>query len=165
MKGRPRSVEREVAAHLSRFFVSMGWSPVERIPVLGRTGPDISINEARLVVDVKSRKEVPKSVKVKKGRILDLGNGLIGVRLDQIAILFRENLAGIPILISPPRKAVLDYWQHMDEWTQANCPEGVSALVLHRPGNGVHNSTLVIHSLQRSMLYGKTKLQRTGDGE
>src|SRR5512139_3927572 len=59
MKQRPRRVEREVASLLSDFFRSIGCSPVERIPVLGRTGPDMTINEVGLVVDVKSRLEVP----------------------------------------------------------------------------------------------------------
>ena len=36
--------------------------PVERLPVIGRTGPDITMNKLALAVDIKSRLEVPKAV-------------------------------------------------------------------------------------------------------
>jgi hypothetical protein len=151
MKARPRGVENKIAEHLSAFFASRNWAPVERIPILGRTGPDITINESKLVIDVKSRIEVPKSAIAASGAITDYGNGLIGCRLDQIAFLFDEVY---PIRFrARPTKVVMDWWKHMDEWTQENCPGNVSALVLHRPGNGTHNTTVVIHSQQRSILW------------
>ena len=53
-------MENRVAAYLSALFAGIGLSPVERIPVLGRTGPDLTINELGLVVDVKSRQACPK---------------------------------------------------------------------------------------------------------
>lgn len=59
MKRRPRRVEQKVAEHLTAFFAHLGLPEVKRIPVLGRTGPDIEINEFGLIVDVKSRQSVP----------------------------------------------------------------------------------------------------------
>jgi len=61
----------EVAKRLTAFFVSINMDPVERLPVIGRTGPDITMNQLGLVVDVKSRLEVPKSVfEVEHGRVM-----------------------------------------------------------------------------------------------
>ncbi len=127
MKQRPRRAEREVAALLSDFFLSIGCSAVERIPVLGRTGPDISINELGLVVDVKSRLEVP-----------------IGAFFDRV-VHYRGIYWAVPLaklsdlLISEGEEVsfkskLMDAWyDHMDEWTQTHQPDGTSALILHRP--------------------------------
>ena len=62
MKARPRAVENRIAEALNVHFEYLGLAPVERIPVLGRTGPDLTTNEMNLVVDVKSRLEVPKEL-------------------------------------------------------------------------------------------------------
>ena len=69
MKATPRKAEREIALVFSQFFSDIGMSPVERIPILGRTGPDITINEANLVIDVKSRKSVPVKMTAASGFI------------------------------------------------------------------------------------------------
>ena len=47
MKSRPRSVERNVAAYLTQLLSDNGkiTSPLHRIPVLGREGPDISYDK------------------------------------------------------------------------------------------------------------------------
>ncbi len=59
MKARPRCVERSVAEALSSILNT----PVERIPVLGRTGPDLTYHPPlNLIVDVKSRINVPVSI-------------------------------------------------------------------------------------------------------
>jgi len=155
MKHRPRKIEREVAEHLSRFFVSRGWAPVRRIPVLGRTGPDIEINESGFVIDVKSRKEIPVTALVKKGQIGDYGNGLMAVRLDEIEKLYTDELPNVTLSTS---KKVTRYWEHMDEWRREHCPEGITLIILHRPGRHVHTSTAVFHSEQRSVLNGKTTI-------
>jgi len=55
-----KRVEVRVAEILSEIFSDAGKDPVERIPILGRTGPDISHNQIELIVDVKSRHQVPK---------------------------------------------------------------------------------------------------------
>jgi hypothetical protein len=61
--------ERRVAEILSEHFVRMGLSPVQRIPVLGKVVPT-SRSTIGLVIDVKSRLEVPKSY-IQKGVFTD----------------------------------------------------------------------------------------------
>lgn len=127
MKQRPRRVEREAALLLSKFFLSISCSPVERIPVLGRTGPDITINELGLVVDVKSRIEVP--VGTFYDRPVSFGDGYSAVPLANIQDLLTSE--GEPV--SFKSKQVDAWYAHMDEWTQTHQPDGISALILHRP--------------------------------
>ena len=144
MKGRPRSIERKVAEILSREFVDHGWSPVERIPVLGRTGPDITINEAEFVIDVKSRLEVPKTILVPKGKILCVFGDLIAFRLENINGLFHkiEMDGWIKSIHSVVPKVVRDYYDHMNEWTQQHEPHGITMLVLHR--SGIHGGRMPV---------------------
>jgi len=149
MKPRPRKIERLVAEQLSAFYLSMGWKPVVRIPILGREGPDIEINESNLVIDVKSRLEVPKSHIVRDDEMYLFSNGLIGVKLEDIARLWTDEE---PCPYHNASKIVMGYWRHMDAWRQENCPGGVTCIILHRPGLAVKNSTVVIHPLQRSLL-------------
>jgi hypothetical protein len=40
----------------------------------------------------------------------------------------------------------------MDEWTRANEPDGISAIVLHRPQMPIGHSTVVISLQDRSKL-------------
>lgn len=70
MKARPRRAENRVAEVLSKIFSDVGKSPVKRIPVLGREGPDITWNEVKLIVDVKSRKANPKMMFADPGELL-----------------------------------------------------------------------------------------------
>ena len=95
MKARPRRAEREVARHLSSFFEALGLPAVERIPVLGRTGPDITWNEFKLIVDVKSRLSVPKGISIPKGKVYRGGLNWFGVRLEEIPLLAKINAAEI----------------------------------------------------------------------
>jgi len=143
MKPRPRRVEREVAALLSNFFLFIGYPPVERIPVLGRIGPDISLNELSLVVDVKSRIEVP-----------------VGAFFDHV-VSYRDLYYAVPLsklsdlLISegevvPFKSKQVDAWYaHMDEWTQNHQPDGISALVLHRPKLPYGRAMLILKNRRR----------------
>jgi hypothetical protein len=137
MKGRPRSVEREVAAQLS----VIGRSPVERIPVLGRTGPDITYcPPLNLIVDVKSRKACPVSM-LANARCLFRAGDLIGVRL--------EDLLWAPIAMNgeprPLSKTVAAWLDHMEEWTRAHEPDGISAIILHRPRMPIGHATVIIY--------------------
>jgi hypothetical protein len=152
VKARPRSVEREVAKRLSLFYSRHGLSPVERLPVLGRTGPDISLNEAEIAVDVKSRVEVPKGVLLKKGRVAVFGAEMLGVRLGDLDLLCDPN----------PHFRVKDYFAslsgwlaHMADWLPENCPQGIPALVLHRPHMHINNSTFVIYLKDRSEFHDR----------
>ena len=54
-----KAVERSVAEELNRILSGVGnFSSIERIPLLGRDGPDLTMNEAGLVINVKSRKTI-----------------------------------------------------------------------------------------------------------
>lgn len=148
MKARPRSVEREVAEELNRFFTLWGMSPVERIPVLGRTGPDISINEMGLVIDVKSRLEVPKGIFFPIS-IPYTFDGLTAVRLknfDQLPC--HEH----PAPVDYSSKAIQDWLAHMDVWRRECEPSGVAVVILHRPKMPIGESVCVIYSNCRRRL-------------
>ncbi len=151
MKRRPRRIESEVARYITLFSQKRGCSPVERIPVLGRTGPDISINELGLVVDVKSRKKIPKSFGLKPGEILRTDDGLLAVRLDELDLLYGNHDVTKEI---PASKVVRRWLDHMDEWRQEHEVNGVSVIVLHRPGTHVSRAPFVIYRSERSKLNG-----------
>jgi len=157
MKARPRSVERKVAAFLSRYFVQLGLSPVERIPVLGRSGPDITSNEWGLVIDVKSRLEVPRTP-FTPHPIIDFDDELhlIGIKLKDLALMV-EGAEAHPIDFS---SALIRRWyEHMDEWTRTNYPQGIPALVLHRPKMPIGAALLILSQENRRRLI-KWKTQR-----
>jgi hypothetical protein len=141
MKQRPRRAEREIARILSEKFVGIGMDPVERIPVLGRTGPDISLNQFRLVVDVKSRLEVPKGYLVPE--ITSFG-ALIGVPLCKMQDLAFQ----VPETERPVSVIVNRWFAHMDEWTKAKTRGGITALVLHRPKLPFGKAVLIISKSQ-----------------
>jgi hypothetical protein len=134
VKARPRSVENEVARYLSRKFAALELDPVERVPVLGRTGPDVSVNQSKLAIDVKSRKEIPKCMWHYQGpaRFGDL----VAIRLFEFEKLFWH----VPIPEHPLPKTVHGYIEHMAAWSDEHIP----AIVLHRPRIRIANAIFVI---------------------
>jgi hypothetical protein len=152
MKARPRSVENRVAEALSEKFSRLGLPAVERIPVLGRTGPDITINGLKLIVDVKSRIEVPKSLffPLEIPFAFDPLARLIGVRVCCLPTLWDGEWPPAPLDVSS--KIVRGYIEHMEEWTREHEPDGVSCIVLHRPEIPIGNSVVVIYSSSRRRL-------------
>ena len=147
MKARPRRIENQVAEQLTSHFVNMGMSPVKRIPVLGRAGPDIDINESGLAIDVKSRKEVP------------LGNyRFVGKRLVRVGEMLAVKVSDFPLIYSDvptseelsETKIVRGYLEHMAEWANRNgC---IPAIVIHRPGTRVSNAVFIIYARDREKL-------------
>jgi hypothetical protein len=137
LKARPRSVEKEVARYLSRKFAELELDPVERVPILGRAGPDVSVNQSKLAIDVKSRLEVPKVMWRPKGAarwgVID---PLVAVRLCDFEKLFGETKT--VSIISP--KTVRGYMEHMAAWSDEHIP----AVVLHRPRMWIANAIFVI---------------------
>lgn len=151
MKARPRAVENRVADALNEHFKSLVVSPVERIPVLGRTGPDITLNELGIVIDVKSRKEISKAVFFPMIDVFQF-DGFHAVRLANFNLLWDS-----PAFPEPPRldfasKTIADYLNHMEDWTQVHAPSGVSCVVLHRPEMPIGASVAVIYSTSRRRL-------------
>lgn len=153
MKARPRSVENRVADALNEHFKSLAVSPVERIPVLGRTGPDISLNELGLVVDVKSRKEISKTIFFPLMCPFYF-DGLLGVRLANFDTLWEEEERDDrpPPFLDFSSKMIRDYLDHMEEWTKEHAKGGVSCVVLHRPEMPIGSSVAVIYQTSRRRL-------------
>jgi len=144
MKLTPRRAENAVAKLLSEHFAILHMAPVERIPVIGRRGPDISINQSNLVIDVKSRKEVPMMVAtVPPNTVVQYDNGFVGVQIESFPMLYERQTPDL--VIHKSSKAVQDWWTHMDEWTKENKPDGFSCLALRRP-KMPHGKTLVVIS-------------------
>ena len=142
MKPRPRRAENEVAKRLTAFFVSVNMDPVERLPVIGRTGPDITMNELGLAVDVKSRLEVPKAVfEVELGRVMRMQSYYI-MRLADLELLLEYDL---PFQVSNKYSRMVGRWfTHMQSWRRVHQPNGFTALVLHRPGMKYDDAVLVV---------------------
>ena len=140
MKSRPRRVEREIAKILTEKFIQHGYDPVERIPVLGRTGPDISLNAFGLVVDVKSRIQVPKGCIVNEATMF---GDLIGIPVSEMDHLIE------PVSDGPVSILVQRWFWHMDLWRVSKAPSGITALVLHRPKLPYGESILIIHKTQK----------------
>lgn len=153
MKDRPRSVEREVAYWLSLQFKELGFATVERIPILGRTGPDITINELGLVIDVKSRLSVPIGAIISRRKsVFWPDEGYFGTRLCNLTL---SDTLSVTQPDKPLAKTVIKWYEHMDEWRRNYFPEGITALILHRPGTWVKNSTFIIHFSDKEKLYDR----------
>lgn len=170
MKARPRRVENQVATEINKYLATYDLPEVERIPVLGRTGPDITLWPSfNVAVDVKSRKANPKGYMVSSGTIRywwaygDHGfgecygsaNSMLGVQLKDLDLLFDiEN----PILsINRAASKRVDKWlSHMLEWcTEQERKKNyycLPALVLHWPGTPIKNSTFIIYDEDRRAL-------------
>jgi hypothetical protein len=150
MKARPRTLENRIADALNTHFDYLGLSPVERIPVLGRTGPDLTINEMNLVVDVKSRQEVPKELffpLLVPFRFEDL----VAVRISSFLSLLDCECYAAPVDFTS--KIVRGYYEHMDKWTRAKKPDGISCVILHRPKMPIGSSVVIIHTTNRRRLF------------
>jgi hypothetical protein len=149
-RARWKRVEKRVAEILSGLFSDVGHKSVERIPILGRTGPDLSYNDdLKLIIDVKSRQEVPKSTIAPQGKLLDFGD-MVGFRLTDI-----QNLADLSPVTATPSRLVAEWLSHMDEWTTEHEPDGISCVVAHRPGMPVGDSAVIIYSKERNTLCQK----------
>lgn len=150
MKARPRSVENRIAEAMNVHYLKLRASPVERIPVLGRTGPDLTINELKMVVDVKSRKEVPKAIFFPLMGPFTF-DGMVAARLCNLPSLW--DLEWGTALLDYSSKIIRDYLEHMDEWTKAHEKDGISCVVLHRPEMPIGSSVVIIHSINRRRLF------------
>jgi len=147
MKSRPRRAENEVAKRLTAFFVNINMDPVERLPVIGRTGPDISMNQLGLAVDVKSRLEVPKSVfEVEPGRVMKMQTYAI-MRLADVELLASYDLS---FQVSYKYSKMVRRWfVHMDRWRREHRENGFTALVLHKPKMKYDDAVLVVQRYKK----------------
>ena len=135
--------ERTIAALLNQTLSDIGnFKPIERIPLLGRDGPDLTVNESGLVINVKSRLEISRNLFPKSSQVF-ISGGLLIFRLDEIGCLYSAEMDPLPIDSS---KMLTDWWEWMEKWTKENEPErGISAIILHRPRLPYGDVAVVIH--------------------
>jgi hypothetical protein len=146
MKATPRRAERELASIIKKVLEASGYdNEFERIPILGRTGPDHTFpNPLFLAIDVKSRKACPKGIfeafNPKHPHIpvaFPLWNG---VRLPYFLQLIGESYTP-----STFHSISVERWmKHMTEWTDARKDDAIPALILRRPGMPYEQSVLLI---------------------
>ena len=137
-----KQVERGAAQELNRVLSGIGkFTPVERIPLLGREGPDLTVNETGLVINVKSRKAIPDRLFPGSNQLLFIGR-LVVFRLEDLK---RCRTAWMEIPTTDPWKRLQDWYDLMDCWTQEFQPDGISAIFLHRPRMPYGNMGVVIH--------------------
>lgn len=154
MKARPRGAENRIVDVLNELFKNYGYAKVERIPVLGRTGPDISINETKLVLDVKSRKSCP--ISMMHQFFVIYPNGLCTIPVSRLPELIRYR----PQPSIDESSVTVEKWIiHMDDWTKENEPDGLSGIVLHKPGLDFDKAVLVFYEkdIERFREIWKTK--------
>ena len=161
MKARPRGIENKIADQLTLHFVKMGMSPVKRIPVLGRAGPDIDVNESGLAVDVKSRKEIPLgNYRFARKKVVRMGE-MLAVKLADLPLIYTDLPASEDL---SETKTVKNYLDHMAEWTNDN--DCIPAIVLHRPGTHTSNAVFIIYARDRIRLkekFNETNVRRYGN--
>jgi hypothetical protein len=145
-RARFKSVESEIAKCLSEMFRTSERTPVFRIPILGREGPDITINEVGLVIDVKSRKAIPERMFAMENTVTYFGD-FVGFRLEDLLKVNRLDHSEIATMSN----LVLKWWEHMDEWTQKYHP-GITTIILHRSRMPIGHATVIIHQKDRSEL-------------
>jgi hypothetical protein len=150
MKPTPRMAERVVAQQITELSAQLGASPVMRIPVLGKVGPDLEINQLGLVIDVKSRKSIPATWLAGPGELI-FGGDLVGFRISDVG-----NLETLRRRATKSSKTVRMWLDHMDEWRQEHCPDGISAMVVRRPGMGRQASTVIIFEREQQQWNQRT---------
>lgn len=80
--------ERKIADELNRQFSDIGkFKTIERIPLLGREGPDLTVNESGLVINVKSRLEISRTLFPRPSQMLFSGD-LVIFRLSDLGCLY-----------------------------------------------------------------------------
>lgn len=136
-----KAVERGAAAELNRVLSGVGkFTPVERIPLLGREGPDITVNEVGLVVNVKSRGNIPDRFYPTQCQLLRVKD-LVCFRLSSIRFApYFEVTDDLR-----PWKQLQDWYDWMDKWTKEFQTGGISTIFIHRPRMPLGNMGVVIH--------------------
>jgi len=134
MKARPRRAENRIADELNKWFTKYGLSPIERIPVLGRAGPDYTKNELQLNLDAKSRKSIPTSYKIKSNEVLRFENywGLSLCNLNALGWAMDNWWVEVK-----PSVVIVRWIKHMG-------PNG--GVILHWPGTPFKNAVLCLHA-------------------
>ena len=97
---------------------------------MGRDGPDLTIDETGLVVDVKSRQQCPSTYFFENTLLITNGHPAIAL----MAIQILPEVSQIKTRSAFHSKLASRWLAHMDEWRKRESPNGTSVIVLHRPG-------------------------------
>jgi hypothetical protein len=145
---------------LTSIFSDVGMAAVERIPILGRTGPDITLNEAKFVIDVKSRLSVPDGIFPGKSEIPCMfANGLTSFSFKNLRNLSTDKRHSFHLPKKQEFKSVAAWYSHMHEWTLEHESEGITMLVLHKPGMPIGRSCIIISTKDWSKLWKTMQLR------
>ena len=160
MKSAPRRAERRVAEILSDFFISIALLPSNAYRFWAGAAPDLTINEIGMVVDVKSRLQIPigyiRTWPTIHADLIAIPLGLLG------AVLIEDLLAERPANTDGAVSVIVNrYFTHMDEWTKVHKPDGITALVLHRPKVPFGLSQLIIRYSQLPILEERCQLMKS----
>jgi hypothetical protein len=139
-----KGVERAAAIELNKQLSGIGnhFTPVWRIPVNGREGPDLTINETGLVINVKSRERIPDRLFPEEFQMFFMDNLAIFPLKDLSC--FNTFLMEFPQGIEP-WKMLQDWYDRMESWTKQYKPDGISAILLHKPRMPYGNMAVVVH--------------------
>ena len=152
MKARPRATENGIARELNKVLADLNYDKIERIPVLGRTGPDLTINQLGLVIDVKSRKSCPKGIMPDKNEIKSFEYG--GMTFWAVRVSDVRN-KDMPIVAVKGSKMIYDWWMHMDEWTQEKTTGKTTCIITHKPKIPYGNAAAIFKSIDLERLMEK----------
>jgi hypothetical protein len=154
-----KNVERSVAANLNALLSDVGnYSPILRIPLLGREGPDLTVNETGLVINVKSRKDLHPRLFPALDRMHAIGD-LVCFRLEDLPMIGK-----MPVLINAstePLKQLIDWYWFMDKWTREFEPAGITSIIIHRPRMPIGHAGVVIHHKDLRRLLCNLKTARS----
>lgn len=154
MKARPRNAENRIAEELTLALGPhvLGDFVFERIPVIGRRGPDLTYpNPLDLAIDVKTRLSVPKGL-FKQFPISepDWDSHCVVVAdffVCRVHAIKYSLLSGRWACTDWRSEQVWNWYRNMARWTVTN--PSIPALILHRPRMKYRDSVFICHRLTR----------------
>jgi len=146
-------VEKKIAEELNKYFSKIGMKNVERIPILGRNGPDLTVNESGLLIDVKHRLTNPKYLQLEDKQVAQVGSSLLMVKVKDIKLLAETEK--IDIILRGSR-IVRGYYDHKYSHSRQKryMPNGdvIPCNILQYPNCKYQDSVIIISKSDRSLL-------------
>ena len=146
-------VEKKIAEQLNIYFNEIGMKEIARIPILGRNGPDLTVNESGLLIDVKHRLSNPKFLQMEDGQVAKVGHSLLAVKVKDIYSLAETDRIDVALRGS---RLVHKYYDHMHSHSREKkyMPNGnaIPCIILHYPNHEYKDSILIIGKNDRSLL-------------
>jgi len=145
-RGRWKRFERRVADEINSQVSQYGCKTETRIPVNGRTGPDIYFSEVGMAVSVKQRLAVPLSYEAPQDGVVLFGD-LYAARLHHAFDLFRRlDKEGVTRQTKGGSRVVARWHREILEWCEAQGDSSpFPVLVIAKPATWVRNATFLVH--------------------